>query len=103
MENKVSAGELRTNYIHAHSNLLGTLGIIGSILYKSHQDSWRKKLEALGDLPWEKTDPFWEGRLAIQGRMNKSKIGMELTANLILTKMGISLDENRQKFEEKAR
>ena len=103
MENKVSAGELRTNYIHAHSNLLGTLGIIGSILYKDYQDSWKEKLEALRDLPWEKTDPFWEGRLAIQGRMNKSKIGMELTANSILTKMGISLDENRQKFEEKAR
>ena len=103
MENKVTAGELRTNYIHAHSNLLGTLGIIGSILYKDYQDSWKEKLEALRDLPWEKTDPFWEGRLAIQGRMNKSKIGMELTANLILTKMGISLDENRQKFEEKAR
>ena len=63
----------------------------------------KKDLEALRDLPWEKTAPFWEGRLAIQGRMNKSKIGMELTANLILTKMGISLDENRQKFEEKAR
>ena len=103
MENKVTAGELRANYIHAHSNLLGTLGIIGSILYKDYQDSWKEKLEALRDLPWEKTDPFWEGRLAIQGRMNKSKIGMELTANLILTKMGISLDENRQKFEEKAR
>ena len=44
---------------------------------------------------------MWEGRLAVQGRMQKSKIGMELAANSILTKMGIPLDEKRQKFEEK--
>ena len=54
-------------------------------------------------LPWEKTDQMWEGRLAIQGRMNKSKIGMELAANTILTKMGIPIDEKRQKYEDKAR
>jgi hypothetical protein len=46
---------------------------------------------------------MWEGRLAIQGRMNKSKIGMELAANTILTKMGIPIDEKRQKYEDKAK
>ena len=53
------------------------------------------------DLAWQKTDKMWEGRLAVQGRMQKSKIGMELAANSILTKMGIPLDEKRQKFEDK--
>ena len=101
MDGKVTAGELRTNYIHAHSNLLGTLGIVGAILYKNHQDSWKKKLEVIRDLAWEKTDEMWEGRLAVQGRMQKSKIGMELAANSILTKMKISLDEKRQKYEDK--
>ena len=101
MDGKVTAGELRTNYIHAHSNLLGTLGIVGSILYKNYQDSWKEKLQVIGNLSWEKTDKTWEGRLAIQGRMSKSKIGMELAANLILNKMGIPLDEKRQKYEDK--
>ena len=101
MDGNVTAGELRTNYIHAHSNLLGTLGIVGAILYKNYQDSWKEKLEVIRDLAWEKTDQMWEGRLAVQGRMQKSKIGMELAANSILTKMGIPLDERRQKFEEK--
>ncbi len=101
MDGKVTAGELRTNYIHAHSNLLGTLGIVGAILYKNHQDSWKKKLEVIRDLAWEKTDEMWEGRLAVQGRMQKSKIGMELAANSILTKMKITLDEKRQKYEDK--
>ena len=101
MDGLVTAGELRTNYIHAHSNLLATLGIVGSILYKNYQDSWKEKLEVLRELAWQKTDQMWEGRLAVQGRMQKSKIGMELAANSILTKMGIPLDEKRQKFEEK--
>ena len=101
MDGLVTAGELRTNYIHAHSNLLATLGIVGSILYKDYHDSWKEKLEVIRDLAWQKTDKMWEGRLAVQGRMQKSKIGMELAANSILTKMKIPLDEKRQKFEDK--
>ena len=101
MDGLVTAGELRTNYIHAHSNLLATLGIVGSILYKDYHDSWKEKLEVIRDLAWQKTDKMWEGRLAVQGRMQKSKIGMELAANSILTKMKIPLDEKRQKYEDK--
>ena len=101
MDGNVTAGELRTNYIHAHSNLLATLGIVGAILYEDYRDSWKAKLEVIRDLAWEKTDQMWEGRLAVQGRMQKSKIGMELAANSILTKMGIPLDEKRQKYEDK--
>ena len=78
-----------------------SFGIVGAILYKNHQDSWKKKLEVIRDLAWEKTDEMWEGRLAVQGRMQKSKIGMELAANSILTKMKIPLDEKRQKYEDK--
>ena len=103
MEDKVTAGELRKYYIHAHSNVLGTLGIIGAILLKEYTDSWKEKLQALRNLPWERTDPKWEGRLAIQGRMNKTKIGMQLAANTILTEMSIPLNEERQQFEENAK
>ncbi len=99
MDDKVTSGELRKYYVHAHSNLLGTLGIIGAILYKDHPDTWKEKLEALQELPWERTDGFWEGNLATQGRMNKTKIGMQIATNKILKVMKITLDEARQKFE----
>ena len=100
MEEKVTAGELRKYYVHAHSNLLGTLGIVGAILYKDYRNTWKEKLKALQELPWERTDNFWEGNLATQGRMNKTKIGMQIATNKILKAMKITLDENRQKFEE---
>ena len=54
-------------------------------------------------MAWEKTDQTWEVRLAIQGRMNKSKIGMELAANFILSNMIFPLYEKRQKYEDKAK
>tara|TARA_Y100001936_G_scaffold22800_1_gene20369 strand:+ start:376 stop:1437 length:1062 start_codon:yes stop_codon:yes gene_type:complete len=102
MDGKVTASELRENYVHAHSNLLSTLGYVGSVLYNDYQDSWKQKLEAIRDLPWEKTDPFWEGKLVVgNGRMMKSQVGMKLAANAILQKMGIPLDEKREKWEKK--
>jgi len=102
MDGKVTASELRENYVHAHSNLLSTLGYVGSVLYNDYQDSWKQKLETIRDLPWEKTDPFWEGKLVLgNGKMMKNQAGMKLAANAILAKMGIPLDEKRKKWEKK--
>ena len=102
MDGKVTASELRENYVHAYSNLLTTLGYVGSVLYNDYQDSWKQKLETIRDLQWEKTDPFWEGKLVIgNGKMTKNQAGMKLAANAILAKMGIPLDEKRKKWEKK--
>ena len=43
---------------------------------------------------------MWEGRLVLDGKMLKTKTGMELAANSILNSLGIPLDEERKKFEE---
>jgi DNA sulfur modification protein DndB len=95
-ESKVSAGELRKYYIHAHSNLLSTLGIVGAILLKEHKDSWKEKLHVLQNISWDRTDPKWEGNLATQGRMNKTKIGMTLAAKIILGEMGVQIKKEEK-------
>jgi len=99
LEKKVSSGELRKNFVHAHSNLLGTLGIVGAILLKKYPNEWKEKLKGLRELGWSRTDKMWEGRLVIEGKMQKTKIGMELAANAILTSLGVPLDEERKKIE----
>ncbi len=100
LEKKVSAGELRKNFVHSHSNLLSTLGIIGAFLLKNYPNEWKEKLKGLRKIGWSRNDKMWKGRLILDGKMLKTNIGMELAANAILNSLGIPLDEERKKFEE---
>jgi hypothetical protein len=43
---------------------------------------------------------MWDGRLVLEGKMLKTKNGMQLAANSILNSLGIPLDEERKKFEQ---
>ena len=98
LEKKVSSGELRKNFVHSHSNLLSTLGIVGAVLLKKYPNEWKEKLKGLRELGWSRTDKMWDGRLVMEGKMLKTKIGMELAANAILNSLGIPLDEERKKI-----
>ena len=100
LEKKVSAGELRKNFVHSHSNLLSTLGIVGAVLLEKYPNEWKEKLKGLRDIDWTRTDKMWKGRLVLDGKMLKTKIGMQLAANSILNSFGIPLDEERKKFEQ---
>ena len=51
------------------------------------------------ELGWSRTDKMWDGRLVMEGKMLKTKIGMELAANAILNSLGLPLDEERKKIE----
>ena len=99
LEKKVSSGELRKNFVHSHSNLLSTLGIVGAVLLKKYPNEWKEKLKGLREIGWSRTDKMWDGRLVMEGKMLKTKIGMELAANAILNSLGIPLDEERKKIE----
>ena len=98
LEKKVSSGELRKNFVHSHSNLLSTLGIVGAVLLKKYPNEWKEKLKGLREIGWSRTDKMWDGRLVMEGKMSKTKIGMELAANAILNSLGIPLDEERKKI-----
>ena len=88
------------NFVHSHSNLLSTLGIVGAFLLKNYPNEWKEKLKGLRQIGWSRNDKMWEGRLVIEGKMLKTNIGMELAANAILNSLEILLDEERIKFEE---
>ena len=50
-------------------------------------------------MDWSRTNPDWEGQLMLNGRMLKSKLGIELAANTILKKCGVSLSDDRLNYE----
>ena len=101
LKGNTSAHELRKNNVNTHTNLLNSLGIVGKIVIQKYPDEWELKLRNLKKIDWSRESPEWEGRIIKHGQMQKQTIAIELAANLILTKCGISLSAERQKIEAK--
>ena len=99
---KITPTELRENYVHAYTNVLNALGIAGHVLVTQHKD-WKNMLKNLRDIPWERTDPVWQGKLMIDHVMQKNKIGIKKAADFILLKCGsnTTLDEFEKKEKQK--
>jgi len=101
LQNKVTPPELRKEFVHTHTNLLNVLGIVGRFVIEEYPDNWKEKLRGLKDIDWSRKNPEWEGRLLMGGRMIKNQLAIELATNLVLQKCGVTLSENRLKYETK--
>jgi len=101
INDKISSSEIRKNFVHTNTNLLNAMGIAGNIIVKEKPDTWNDSLKNLKKVDWSRSSPDWEGRLIINGQMQKHAVGIELAANTILKKCGIELSEDRQKIEDK--
>lgn len=95
IDKKVSAWELRKEFVHSHTNLVNALGIAGHILITQFPDSWRQKLKGLQKVDWARDSPIWQGKLMLDGKMLKNRIGIKKAAEVILQACGVAktLDE----------
>ena len=100
-DNEFTASYLRKNYVNTNTNCLNAIGIAGQIIIEQNPDSWKDVLKKLKYVKWSRTSPDWEKRLILNGQMQKHAAGIDLAANVILQKCGISLSEDRQKIEDK--
>lgn len=99
---KVTASELRSDYIHAHGIALQALAIAGSSLLKENPNDWQKKLSKIKQLDWSRSNAkLWEGRALIGGTLNKSQKNVILTANVIKNALGLPLDPQEEAVEKK--
>jgi hypothetical protein len=55
----------------------------------------------LKKINWSRDAPEWDGRLIINGQMQKQILGIELAANIIIKKCGLTLSPERQAIEAK--
>ena len=99
IQKRVTTSELRKEYVHSHTNLLNALGIVGNVLQNEYPSDWKQKLASLQNIDWSRSNPEWEGKLLLRGRMLKTKLGIELAANTILKKCGIPLSDARLNYE----
>jgi len=101
LENKITPFELRKGFINTHTNLLNALGIVGNVIREQHPDNWKEKIRGLKNVDWSRSNPDWEGRLIMNNQMLKLAKGIELAANTILKKCGITLSEDRLQYESR--
>ena len=103
-ERKVSAADLRRDYVHAHTLALSALARVGRDLLAKHGRHWRQKLARLASLDWSRRNTaLWEGRAMNAGRLSKRSVNTVLTGNVIKKHLGLELSAEEEALETQFR
>lgn len=98
---EVSTAALRKETIHAHGITMRALGKLGSSIIALDTKEWKKTLEQLKEINWDKFDnPDWQGRATgVKGRIAKTHNNISLTTNYLKLKLDIALTPEEQELE----
>ena len=96
----LSAGEVRTEFIHTHGVVLQALARAGQALISKHPKSWKKRIARIKTIDWRRSNGrLWEGRALVGGRLSKAHQNVVLTANAIKAHLEIELSEYEKRVE----
>jgi DNA sulfur modification protein DndB len=93
VERKVSAAELRQQFVHAHTVVLHAIGIAGQALLEQRPKDWQTRLQKLKRLDWRRTNHEWEGKAMLDGQMSKARQNVRLTATYLMEHLGINVNK----------
>jgi len=100
-ESKMTAGDIRRDFIHSHGIALHALGKVGNILLKNYEKTWKQKLHNIRSIDWSRNNAkLWEGRAMIGGRVSKSVQNVILTTNAIKNHLKLPLAPEEQRLED---
>lgn len=99
--NKITAGEVRQDYIHSHGVALHSLGKVGNALLQKDPTNWKQALNKLDSINWSRSNAdFWEGRALVVGRVSKANQSVTLTTNILKKQLGMKLKPEEQEIED---
>lgn len=99
-DSKMTAGEVRRDFIHCHAIVLQALGRAGRALYATYPDEVKKRLQRLRQVDWSRSNAqLWEGRSMLGGAMAKSGQNVTLTCNELKRVLGLKLSGEEQAAE----
>ncbi|BBA98118.1 putative DNA sulfur modification protein DndB [Actinacidiphila reveromycinica] len=98
---ELSAPEMRRDFIHSHGIALHALGRIGNSLFRKSTapSKWKRKLSPLKTVDWTRSNPDWEGRAIVGGRVSKSHQNVALTVNYLRNHLRLGLSAEEQRVE----
>lgn len=99
-DSKMSAGEVRRDFIHSHGIVLHALGKVGNALLREDPTGWRKRLRRLQQINWSRNNAkVWEGRAMTGGSVCKAGQNVTLTTNVIKRSLSLELGVEEQRIE----
>jgi DNA sulfur modification protein DndB len=103
MQHKVSADELRRDYIHSHGIAIHAIGIAGNGLLNTYPNEWKKIIkEKLAQVDWSRSNyKIWEGRTTISGVVSKTRNNLILTSNYLKKIFDVPLTEEENRIEKR--
>ena len=103
-DRKVSAADLRRDFIHSHALALAALARVGNALISKHPTDWKGRLKKLNSLDWSRENAdLWEGRAMNAGRLSKQNVNVAMTGNVIKRHLGLPLTADEQAIDSKLR
>lgn len=97
---KITAGEVRQEFIHTHGVVLQAFGRAGNHLLSKSPNGWKSKLSKLAKIDWRKNNPVWEGRALVGGKVSKSRNNVILVTNYIKSILNIPLSPEERQTED---
>src|SRR5208337_3952984 len=98
VDRKVTAAELRKDFMHAHGLALHALGIMGNALLSGEPKKWKDRLKLLKKIDWSRSNAkLWEGRAMIGGRVSKAHSNVVLTAAVLKRSLKLPLSAEEQR------
>lgn len=99
-EAKMTAGEVRRDFIHCHAIVLQSLGRAGRELYTQAPNEVQLRLKRLRNVDWARSNAqVWEGRAMLGGSMAKSGLNVTLTTSEIKRVLGLELSKEEKTAE----
>lgn len=99
LQQKVSAGAIRREYVHSHAVTLAALGYLGASLISLHPENWQPILEKLQKIDWSRSNPEWEGRVLSESRVSKSLNSVSLMTSYLKKYLGLPLTPKEERLE----
>ena len=100
-DGRITAGDVRRDFIHSHGVVLQALGRAGSGLIRKFPRGWPERLAKLARVDWSRTNAEqWEGRAIVGGRVHKGSQNVTLTANAIKAVLKVPLEPEEQAVED---
>ena len=98
---KMTAGEVRQDYIHCHGVTLQALAKVGNALLRKKTKGWKAELKKLKKLNWaRRNEKDWSGRAVNNGRLTNTSHAITLTANRIKQHLELDLSPEEVQLEE---
>jgi DNA sulfur modification protein DndB len=99
INSRVSPMELRQNYVHVHGVTLQALGRVGGQIISAYPEDWAIRLTPLGKVDWRRSNPDWEGRSIVGGRMTGVQVSLDLTVAYLKQSLHLPLTPEEEQLE----